>query len=247
MVGGSHTYASGGSYTMFVTIHDTDGTSAVGLGTATVAQVSPYVTVALGFLQSGEYDNDLVIKDYQQYLARTPTPSEVAYWDNLLANGTSDTQVLAGFLSSAEFFTRAGNSNKAWVDALYLDLLGRSADASGETYWLRQLAGGASMYDVALGFVNSQEHESLVVQSYYQQFLGRTGSTTEVAYWVNAIHQGSSDAQVLAGFLSSQAYYSRVGNTDKAWVDSLYHQLLKRDPNSTEESYWLHVLAADGV
>jgi hypothetical protein len=246
LVSGAHTYASSGSDALFVTIHDADGTSAVALGTATVAQLSPFQAVALGFLQSGEYESDLVTKNYQQYLGRTPSNAEVAYWVHALSNGATDAQVLASFLSSPEFYLRAGSSNKAWVDALYLDLLGRPADLSGESHWLQQLAAGFSLHDVALDIVNSQEHERLVVQADYQQYLGRTGGGSEVAYWVNTMQQGATETQVLANFLSSGEYYTRAGNTDNGWIDSLYQHLLNRTAGSSEESYWLQVLTAAG-
>ncbi len=247
LVNGSHTYATGGNDTVLVAIHDSDGTSAVGAGTASVVQVSPYLIVANGFLQSGEYASDWIVKDYQQYLGRTPNGSEIGYWTNVLASGSTDDQVLAGFLSSEEFYGRAGGIDKAWVDALYLDLLGRGADPVGEAYWLNQLAGGASRYDVVLGIVSSREHESLVVAGDYQQYLGRSGSPAEIAYWVNTMQQGASDAQVLAGFLSAHEYFLHVGNSDSTWVTSLYQHLLNRSPNSAEENYWLQVLSAGGV
>ena len=244
-VNGTHTYNTSGTYTVFVKIQDTAGDSVVGLGTATVA-VNGYYSVAMGFLQSNEYDTDLIVADYQQYLSRTPSSSETAYWVGLMQQGWTDNQIAAGFLSSPEFFGDAGNTNTTWVDALYHDLLGRTADAGGEAYWLQQLANGVSRTDVALGFATSQERTNDLVQSYYQQYLGRMGNASEIAYWVSDLQQARTDRQVQAGIVSSPEFYGRAGNTDKAWVDTLYLKLLDRPADGAGENYWLQILVAAG-
>src|SRR5207302_5410421 len=91
--------------------------------------------VATEFLHDAEYYSGLIVKDYQQLLGRTPGSVEVTGWVGAMQHGLSDTQVLVGFLSSPEYYGRAGNSAQAWVDALYRDALGRSADTGGETSW----------------------------------------------------------------------------------------------------------------
>lgn len=240
---GSHTYAASGVYTLFVSVRDADGDSAAGLGAAAVPGDAAFAAVANGFLSSAEYYGDLIVQDYQQYLGRTPAPSEVKYWVNQMQGGATAAQVAAGFLGSPEYYGRAGGTDKAYVDALYRDLLGRGADGTGETYWLRALAAGAARADVATGFLTSQEREGLVVRGYYQQYLGRTAGPSEVAGWVGAMQLGMTDAQVVAGFVGSPEYYGRAGNSNKGWVDALYRNLLGRAADAGE-TYWLQTLAA---
>jgi hypothetical protein len=245
VVGASHTYTAGGSYTLFVSVRDADGDSAAGLGAATVPADAAFAAVANGFLQSAEYYGDLIVQDYQQYLHRTPVPSEVMYWAGQMQGGATAAQVAAGFLGSPEYYGRAGGTDKAWVDALYRDLLRRPADPGGESFWQGALAAGTQRADVAMGFLTSQEHEGLVVTGYYQKYLGRAPrGAAEVSYWVSQMQAGMTDAQVAAGFLSSPEYYGRAGTSDKTWIDALYRDLLGR-PADGGESYWLQTLASD--
>jgi hypothetical protein len=243
-VSGTHTYANGGIYNVYVTLRDGDGDSAVSLGTATVPGAAALTSVALGFLGSREHCGDLVTQYYHEFLGRTPGGSEVDYWVNQMQNGMTDTQVMTGFLSSAEFFDRSGGNNQAWLDALYQDLLSRGADANGLNSWMQSLAGGARLSDVVSGFVNSQEYQGLVVQVDYQQYLGRTAAAGEVAYWVNTMQGGASDMQLAAAIFNSNEYYARAGNSDPTWLSGLYRNVLNRNADSGGESYWLQVMAA---
>jgi hypothetical protein len=97
---------------------------------------------------------------------------------------------------------------------------------------------------VANDIVHSDEAYSDLIVFYYQQFLGRTPGQPEVNAWLNAFHRGVTDEQVESGFLASAEYYQSVGGTDKAWVDSIYQQLLQRPADAGGESNWLKALAA---
>lgn len=117
--------------------------------------------------QSDEFFAHLVEEDYAQLLGRTPGQGELNYWLGVLKQGGTDEQVLAGFVSSPEYYRRAGGTNAGWINALYRDVLGRAADPSGESFWLGQLATGVSRSTVALAVADSAEHEALVVARDY--------------------------------------------------------------------------------
>ena len=73
---------------------------------------------------------------YQAAFGRTPDASGLSYWVGVLQGGTSLADIAAGFIGSAEFTARYGSLNDAgFVNALYLNVLGRAADASGSAYW----------------------------------------------------------------------------------------------------------------
>jgi hypothetical protein len=242
---GSHTYVAGGTYGVFVRIRDRDGDSAFTFGSATVADTISSTVLAVvdqAFLQSSEYDTNLVVKDYQQYLGRAPGAAEVTIWVNALQHGATDMQVLAGFLSSTEYYQRAGNSDQAWVDALYRDLLSRSADATGESAWLQNLAAGVQKANIALGIATSQEREGIVVQDDYQQYLGRSAGAAEITFWVNALQHGTPSTQVLSGFLSSQEYFQMHHANARDWLSSTYQDILYRKPDQAGYASWLSVL-----
>src|SRR5262249_34518139 len=216
--------------TVTVRVRDQDGDSDTSLGPEIVTAATPETaaaalsaalnTVSTGIVQSSEYYTNLVVGYYQQYLGRTPTAAEVAGWVSSLQHGATDQQVQVGFLSSPEFYLHAGGTDRAWIEALYSNLLGRSADAGGETAWLQALASGKGLAHVALGFATSAERESLIVQNDYRVYLGRTASAAEVAGWVSALRSGTTDEQVTAAFVGSQEYFQDHHANAGAWLSS---------------------------
>jgi uncharacterized repeat protein (TIGR01451 family) len=129
-------------------------------------------TVGNGLTGSDEFLTNLVTQDYMGFLHRTPSSDEVGSWVNLLKNGLGDEQVLAGFTSSAEYYQQAGGTDQGWINALYHDVLGRTADAGGKTSWLQALASGVSRFNLALAFATSAEHESIIVEADYARYSG---------------------------------------------------------------------------
>ena len=95
--------------------------------------------VALGFAASPERKGQRVQADYQQYLGRSASATEVSYWVNVFLNGGSNEQVNAGFLSSQEYFQQHGGNVVDWLFAGYRAVLNRQPDAAGYQYWLSQL------------------------------------------------------------------------------------------------------------
>jgi hypothetical protein len=194
--------------------------------------------VANAFTRSHEYFATLVMQDYLQLLHRTPSAAEVSSWVNLLTAGLSDEQVLAGFASSTEYYQQAGGNNQAWVDTLYRDVLGRSADAAGEANWLQALASGAGYFNVALAVATSVEHESNIVAADYQRFLGRSANAAEVAGWVSQLQQSMSIEQMAAAFLASEEFYADQGSTLPSWLNGAYQVVLQRDPDAIGFNNW---------
>ena len=81
-------------------------------------------------------------------------------------------------------------------------------DAGGEAFWDGQLAAGASRYRVALGFFNSAEYDTDLVESYYQKFLNRPADPGGLSDWVGAMESGFTAQDVMAGILGSQESYN---------------------------------------
>jgi len=160
---------------------------------------------------SNEYLDNKIQQDYQHYLGRDADNGGLAYWLALLRGGMTDEQLEASFIGSAEFFQHAGGTNKAWVDEMYFDLLGRLPDAQGEAYWIQVLSGGAARSNVAVGFAGSSEREGMTVKNDYQTLLGRDPGSSEVNNWVNSFHHGTTNEQVVAGFVGSNEYFSHHG------------------------------------
>jgi hypothetical protein len=102
--------------------------------------------IAYGFATSVEYESLLIAGDYQRYLGRPATASEIAGWVNSLQLGLSDEQVVAAFVASDEFYADQGSGLQGWLTGVYQTVLQRAPDQSGLNYWLgylqTSLAGG---------------------------------------------------------------------------------------------------------
>jgi hypothetical protein len=166
--------------------------------------------VGLGFTHSLEYYTEVVAADYQQLLGRAADYGGLQYWAGQLQLGMSDETLQALLLASPEGYARAGNDNTAWVDSLYQSLLGRAADAGGESYWVQQLTQGASLGSVAYQIAVSAEADNIRVQAAFQHYLGRAATQDEVNYSIAQFSQGYTDESFIAGIVGSDEYYHRV-------------------------------------
>jgi hypothetical protein len=123
----------------------------------------------------------------------------------------------------------AGANVTKYVDSLYTTLLTRSADTSGETFWVDKINNGASLNSVVEGFLNSTEYEQLVtngtapfpldsltsgdttaattfVDSLYTGILQRSADTAGETFWVGRIGAGESPNTLITAFLTSTEY-----------------------------------------
>jgi uncharacterized protein YkwD len=96
--------------------------------------------VAYGFAASAEREGERVSTTYQVVLGRKATSSEIAYWVNRFEQGTTNEDVAAGFLSSQEFYNNRGQGNVVnWLQAVYQDVMHRTASSNEVAYWETQL------------------------------------------------------------------------------------------------------------
>ena len=160
---------------------------------------------------SAEYFGNIIVTPaYQRYLGRGPDPSGLAYWvDQMQNHALTDERLEAGFIGSPEFYAHAGGTDPGWVDAMYEGLLGRTADPTGETYWLGQLAGGAARADVAYGFAASRERESQRITDDYMHYLGRQPDSQGLNFWIDQFAGGVTNEQVITGFVASDEYFRK--------------------------------------
>lgn len=134
----STTYVNG-LYTNLIGFTDPAGAAAwaaqIDLGT------SPY-NVANAFLDVYQQSGAPVALLYQAAFGRVPDYDGYAYWlNNFKTVSAGDPLLLSQqFYASTEFANRIGGdptnlTESAYVNALYLNVLGRPGDPSGATYW----------------------------------------------------------------------------------------------------------------
>lgn len=110
---------------------------------------------------------------YHQVLGRQADLDGIQYWARQVDEGLDTGEVALRFLDSVEAGAALSSGDaSATLNALYEGLLGRTADAAGEAYWLERLDNGLSLHDLAVGFMGSSEMQSQNLGANEWSFLG---------------------------------------------------------------------------
>jgi hypothetical protein len=113
----------------------------------------------------------------------------------------------SAFLGTSDYFEGPGNGVDAdWVDAVYLDALGRAADPAGTTWALGQLTAGRSRAQVARSLLGSTEGLQHMVDGFYQDLLRRRADTAGRDHWVGEIRRGRSPEGLVMLIVGSGEY-----------------------------------------
>ena len=103
---------------------------------------------------------------YQAAFARTPDMPGVSYHMNdMESNGLVLESIANNFIASPEFKTKYGEnpSDDVFIDLLYQNVLGRSADSDGLAFYTNHFTAGTMTRAAALiGFAESPENVTLV-------------------------------------------------------------------------------------
>lgn len=177
----------------------------------------PRRQVINGFLASQEYRRKLVNSFYEDLLDRDGTNVELNAAVSAIASGARDESIMAEVVAGDEYFAAHGSANGGFIDALYQDVLGRSADAAGRQFWIDRLSQGATRTQVVLGFTSSTEFRSLLVddasdrfssiEGWYQDFLNRSADAGGKTFFTSQLNNGATWAQVQSQILASAEYY----------------------------------------
>jgi hypothetical protein len=172
------------------------------------------------------------------------------------AAGTEAVQLVNGTLSVGP------DTNEAYTQRLYEGLLGRAGDSGGLTNNDQALTNGSNQTDLANGFLNSAEYQSLhgasdsmtdsqFVTSLYQGFLGRAPDPGGLAAYTAALGQGMTRAQAvvsIAQSAESKTYLAPdtanvwVQNTNGALVNDMFKTGLNRDADPSGLQTWTQQL-----
>lgn len=113
------------------------------------------------------------------------------------------------------------NNGAGQVYRMYKAALNRAPDQEGLGYWINQFDNGASLKNIAGGFVDSTEFRNkfygdgtntTFVGALYNNILGRAPEQEGYDYWLNLLDQGVDRASVLIGFSESPENYSNTAD-----------------------------------
>jgi hypothetical protein len=132
-------------------------------------------------------------------------------------------------------------ADEAFVQALYIDFLGRTGALNELDAWVAVLP-TIGRVGAANGVDRSTESLTRLVDGFYSRFLNRTASAAEAAGWVHGMAQGLTAVQVIDAFLASPEFAARAdtlfgaSNPDDSFVRALYSLVLNRPNGSTSSS-----------
>jgi hypothetical protein len=190
----------------FATSASLDTTQAA-LGSGAITR--PQFTASL--MNTDEYRGLDVDRVYLKYLDRSSDPGGRSSWITALRTGKSLLKFRGQLFGSNEYFTKAGGTNAAFVDAAYADVLGRAPDPSGRAYWIGRLDRGVDRGAVAIEFMNKTEPRRALVADQFLRFIDRRPTATEMTTWTSTLQSSSNGEQQMVAFLvNSSAYFTRT-------------------------------------
>ncbi|HEU5150212.1 MAG TPA: HtaA domain-containing protein [Iamia sp.] len=143
---------------------------------------------------------------YQQYLRRPAEPAGAAYWAARYDAATLPGQLRRQLLASAEYRTRAGGTETAFVDAVYLDVLRRPADAAGRAYWVDRVGTTADRAALIGTFLRTTEARGALVDDHHRIYLRRPATGAERARGATALVTRGAELTLVAGLLATYEY-----------------------------------------
>lgn len=161
-----------------------------------------------------------LVRLYTAYFRRIPDYGGLMYWYGELypANGGSGrlfNHVSDSFAQSVEFVGTYGNlNNLQFVELVYQNVLGRTAEPAGRDYWVGRVNAGLIRGEMMIGFSESAENVSInrhanSITMAYAGMLRRTPSATEQRDWLNEMNTGRANTLTLIDSLLNSAEYKR--------------------------------------
>jgi len=204
---GNPIFGSPGNQFLFsVTVQDNttnDTATALGLTSVTAASSSGSTPGSTPTTP----DQLFVIQLYQQMLGRLPDIGGLAYWTNLLNQGTSRSTIVTQIEQSQEY-------SALQVESLYQSMLHRNADPTGLTAFTNLLTSGGSLDQVRALIAGSQEffqtqgsgQTTGFLDALYADALQRSVDPTGLAVFGQDLAQGVSRQAIAAAVFGSQEY-----------------------------------------
>lgn len=169
--------------------------------------------VAGGFVNSDEYRLIRIDDAYDEILGRAAEDGGRMSWLNGMKRGVLTTDDIERALyASDEFFNLQGGTNSQFVQALYVDILHRSASFSEWQGWASQIdLHHLSRTDLISIFWRSLETARERAGTMFTTYFGREATDSDRAYWGDFILK-YGDSAVRSALTGSLEYYNHAQN-----------------------------------
>lgn len=152
----------------------------------------------------------LVTAMYRSALLRDPEPAGLENWVAHLAAGRGVYDIQVGIYGSAESLQKLGGGDvRTWVNALYVELLGRTASASERDYWAERATTQQGRFTVVAQIAGSPEAGKRRLNAYYHTMLLRDVDPSGLGTFLPLMNaRGDFEIPVRLG--SSPEYWSKA-------------------------------------
>lgn len=204
-------------------------------GPAAAQEPDPSEETTAGLSANARWITDL----YDETLGRSPAESEVDFWVSRLAGGGAESRVQA-----ARQFVYSPEGSGIEVDRAYVDLLGRTPEAGGHTFWTNFLQSNPVTV-LRSNLISSDEYygtsggtNSAWLNVLYEQVLERSVDAGGLAYW-NARLQAGEPRWIIVWsiYLSPEALGNRA--------DAYAQEILDRPLTPTERADAVDLIKAE--
>lgn len=144
---------------------------------------------------------------YTAILGRPADSAGLQYWT--VGFGERPDGIAESLYASSEYFTKAGGSDAAWVQALYRDILGRPASSSEVAFWTG-VTRNSGRRSVATQIYSSPEAANRRMNYLYQQLLGRPADGGGLVFFRTVVAQLGTLA-VAIDLAASPEYFAHAG------------------------------------
>jgi peptidoglycan/xylan/chitin deacetylase (PgdA/CDA1 family) len=212
-----------------------------------------------------ESETDSIDRLYQAALLRPPDAAGAGYWsERYVSCALTLPRIADALLGSAEgTLAYGGLPNAAFVDALYLGVLGRAGDPAGAAHWTGALDTGAlTRGQVLVAFSESAEHVAATgtasplpplcapfavsdsVYRLYRSAFGRAPDPIGERYWIDAYARCRLSLPAIAtAFVRSPEFAARYGSLGaRELVEQLYRNVLGRPGEPSGIDFWTAAL-----
>ncbi|GEM_PF-2425819 len=233
--------------------------------TVTSFSVLPTILVLLfSHVSYGQVCNPnlMVTTLYTQILEREPEPGGLSSWSSAFSKGLPLREAVRIIATSEEYQQNVFASPA--VDAIYLQILGRPADANGKVGWISGLRrGDFTVRTLIENIAKTPEFKERILASrsiqegvteLYRRILVREPDPVGLESWINKVISSGYDI-VISDILHSAEYQSRFGDFGVPGADYVvrnavtisYRRLLGREPDPTGLSGHIELLKTSGL
>ena len=166
------------------------------------------------FVNGGEGLDTVVVSGSGEDFGLNHTPTGLVVLEE---NGATEAALLnverVNFDDGNLYLDTGAGDNAGQAYRVYQAAFARTPDDDGLKFWIDQVDEGMSLRDVSVGFINSQEFQSVYgtnpsnedfVAKLYGNVLGREGEKAGIDFWVSEMDSGNRDqAQILSDFSES--------------------------------------------